>query len=365
MPKPRRNAVCLILALVLAGAAPRAAPASEPTPTSKEQSLQHIPDYEVLSMAYPSRVETMITDSRDAYLAALARDPRDLRNLRLLLALGDSLADSSKDGLHQFFSTQAGAMAPEVLQALRAAGMSAQAQVVEQGMAVFGPVYPTDDRKRDAFFAQSFLRIQEGIVPDFDKPPTRVDTLLREMGTPLADKTAYMAGVVAYMRGDAQRAAMLAQARAHLTNEQRLSYLEAGLLRDGPSGFGDASTIRKDIEAMPPALRTVYVMAIFSGELFNGGMHQFFSNSSGAFAPYVVQAMRDIGMPQAAATVGQGMAMFPQPYPISTDERRRRAFQHEWNDWDDRLDGLTGDVDGQDFAAAVAAYAAARGILPQ
>ncbi|OWT80337.1 hypothetical protein CEY04_02700 [Achromobacter sp. HZ28] len=368
MPMPRNNAACLILALalVLAGVAPcTAQPASPVTTSSKECSLQQIPDYEVLSMAYPSRAVTLVTDGRDAYLASLASDPSAIRNLRLLLALGESLADGSKDGMHQYFSTQAGALAPEVLQALRAAGMTSQAQAIEQGMAAFGSSYPTDDRKRDGFLAQSFLRIQEGIAPDFNKPPTATDNLLRQIGTPLADKTGYKAGVVDYMRRDPQGAALLAQAREHLTNRQRLGYLEGCLLQSGPSGFGDEATIRKGIETMPQALRTVYVMAIFSGELFNGGMHQFFSNSSGAFAPYVVQAMRDIGMPQAAKTVEQGMAMFPQPYPVSTEDRRRRAFQREWNSWDDKLDGLTGDVDGQDFEAAVAVYAAARGILPK
>ncbi len=216
---------------------------------------------------------------------------------------------------------------------------------------------------RSDFFAQSFLRIQEGIVPDLSKPPTAVDNRLRELGTKLANKTAFRAEVEAYAAREPVIAAALKHARATLTDEQRLSYLQDQLL-PGPSGFGDATEIKAQIETMPPSYRTAYVLIILMGEVFNGGMHQFFFNSSGAFAEYVPQALREVGKDDAAAIVDTAIAMFPKPYPVSTEERRSVSFQHEWNEWDDKLNSFSDAIDGADIPAALAAYAKKQGILP-
>jgi hypothetical protein len=60
-----------------------------------------------------------------------------------------------------------------------------------------------------------------------------------------------------------------------------------------------------------------------------------------------------------------GIAMFPAPYTMSTEERRQESFSHDWSDWDDRLSGLGDAIDGDDILRATAAYARRENILPR
>ncbi|WP_315836078.1 DMP19 family protein [Bradyrhizobium prioriisuperbiae] len=338
--------------------------ASQTRPTPQDDALRHIPDYEVLTLAFPPNLARLMVTGRDDYFAAISRDAPALQRLRLLLGFGESLHDGTTEGLHAYFSNPSGTLAPDLLIALREAGLTERAAVVADAIAAFGPTYPVDDRKRSDFFAQSFLRIKDGVVPDPKKPPTAVDLKLRELGRQFADKTKFRAEIEAYVRRDAGLAVALTQARAQLSDTQRLSYLQAQLL-PGVSGFGESSAIREQIERMPRNHRTVFVLTLLTGEVFNGGLHQFFSNSSGAFAEYTAQALRDIGMTGPAATIDKALAMFPKPYPVSTQERRRVAFKHDWNKWDDQLDALTGAIDGEDIDGALATYAREQDILPR
>lgn len=329
----------------------------------QKASLQHIPDYDVLSLAYPPNLGLLIANGRDGYLTEMSHDSAPIQRLRLLLGLGEYTYDATSEGLHGYFSAPAGTLAPRLLVALQEAGFSDRAKVVAEAIAAFGPNYPVEDKIRSDFFAQSFLRIQEGIVPDLSKPPTAIDVRLRELGTMLANKTAFRAEVEAYAARDPVVAAALKHARETLTDEQRLSYLQDQLL-PGPSGFGEAAEIKARIETMPPSYRTTYVLIILMGEVFNGGTHQFFYNSSGAFAEYVPQALREVGKNDAAVIIETAIAMFPKPYPVSTEERRRISFQHEWNTWDDKLDSFSNAIENDDISAALAAYAKKQGILP-
>ena len=366
-PKQLATAVCILSLVILSttAVAPSIAQNAGPKDSYRfqEASLQHIPDYDVLSLAFAPQLGFLIVKGRDGYLADMSRDPAPVQRLRLLLGLGEYTYDASTEGLHGYFSAPAGTLAPQLLVALQEAGFSDRAKIVAEAIAAFGPNYPVDDKVRSDFFAQSFLRIQEGIVPDLSKSPTAVDNRLRELGTKLANKTAFRAEVEAYVAREPVIAAALKHARATLTDEQRLSYLQDQLL-PGPSGFGDATEIKAQIETMPPSYRTAYVLIILMGEVFNGGMHQFFFNSSGAFAEYVPQALREVGKDDAAAIVDTAIAMFPKPYPVSTEERRSVSFQHEWNEWDDKLNSFSDAIDGADIPAALAAYAKKQGILP-
>jgi len=326
--------------------------------------LHHIPDYDVLYLAFPPNLALLIATGRSDYLTKLARDPVPLQRVRLLLGLGEYMHDSVTEGLHIYFGNPSGTLAPELLTALQETGMSERAHGIAEAIAAFGQNYPIEDRKRADLFAQSFLRIQEGIIPDLSKPPTAVDIKLRELGSKFADKTRFREDVETYARRDPVVAASLIQAREHLSDEQRLSYLQERLL-PGVSGFGDAVVIKDGIERMPASYRTVLLLTILRGELFNGGIHQYFSNSSGAFAEYAAQALRDVGMASTAATIDKAISMFPKPYPMSTEERRRVSFEHDWNEWDDRLNGLTNEIDGDDIQGALAVYARQQGILPQ
>lgn len=326
--------------------------------------MRQIPDYDVLSMTFPPNLWSLVTERRDDYLAKINRDPAPLQDLRLLLGLGEFLHDTSTENLNAYFDNPAAALAPDVLKALNAAGLSERARVMAEAIAIFGPNYPIENKQRADYFSKSFLRVDEGILPDLSKPPTATEIKLLELGKQFVGKTRFRGEVEAYAARNTVVAAALKQARENLSDENRLSYLQSRLL-PGPSGFGDTATIQAEIERMPPPYRTVHVLTLLTGELFNGGMHQFFSNSSGAFAPAAAQALRDIGKDVAAATIDQAIAMFPKPYPISTTERRRVSFAHDWNAWDDKLDSLTNAIDGEDIQKALAIYARQQDILPR
>jgi hypothetical protein len=102
-----------------------------------------------------------------------------------LLGLGETIHDGNREGLHVYFSNPSGALAPELLSALREAGLNDRAAIVAEAIAAFGEPYPIDDKTRADFFAPSSLRIQEGVVPDSSKPPTAVDRKLKDLGPSL------------------------------------------------------------------------------------------------------------------------------------------------------------------------------------
>lgn len=58
---------------------------------------------------------------------------------------------------------------------------------------------------------------------------------------------------------------------------------------------GEAEDEDKEIEQFTGARRTVYILDLFDAEIQNGGLCQFFVNSSRAAAPYVREALQEVG----------------------------------------------------------------------
>lgn len=54
-------------------------------------------------------------------------------------------------------------------------------------------------------------------------------------------------------------------------------------------------TFEKDIIAFEEPLKTFYITHTFESEVYNGGLLQFFTNSSGELSPYISQALIKIG----------------------------------------------------------------------
>lgn len=50
-------------------------------------------------------------------------------------------------------------------------------------------------------------------------------------------------------------------------------------------------------------------------EILNGGLGQFFSNSTGVLAPEAVEAFNKLGMPISAQAIRNAMLFFGEPYP--------------------------------------------------
>ena len=68
----------------------------------------------------------------------------------------------------------------------------------------------------------------------------------------------------------------------------------------------------------------LYATSIFDGEVGNGGVQQFFDNSSGALAPTVRDALQDMLLPSYARIVGGIIDAFGAPFPVSKLNRSDR-----------------------------------------
>ena len=71
--------------------------------------------------------------------------------------------------------------------------------------------------------------------------------------------------------------------------------------------------IEQSLAALSPRQRALLVLATFNMEFWNGGVHQFFYNSSGAVAPDVHDALIALGLTRQAAIFRRALDMFPQP----------------------------------------------------
>ncbi len=65
----------------------------------------------------------------------------------------------------------------------------------------------------------------------------------------------------------------------------------------------------------------LYATVIFDGEVANGGLQQFFDNSSGALAPTVRDALQEMLLPEYADIIGQIIEGFGAQFPRNQIDR--------------------------------------------
>ena len=65
----------------------------------------------------------------------------------------------------------------------------------------------------------------------------------------------------------------------------------------------------------------LYATAIFDDEVANGGLRQFFDNSSGALAPTVLDALQEMLRPEYADILGQIIDEFGAQFPRDQIDR--------------------------------------------
>jgi hypothetical protein len=74
--------------------------------------------------------------------------------------------------------------------------------------------------------------------------------------------------------------------------------------------FHDVSG-RDNVEALTPSAKVLYMVQLLDGEVFNGGFHQYFSNSPGKHAHETLAALRELGAPRAAGLLQRAIDTFP------------------------------------------------------
>ena len=105
---------------------------------------------------------------------------------------------------------------------------------------------------------------------------------------------------------------------------------------DGPEAFLQSfQRVRKELGCL-------YAAQFCQDEVFNGGFHQFFCNSTGVLAPEAVEGFDAIGQPQIANLVRTAMALLGSPY-----QRERQSRQALLNSLSDtsrqKLEDLSSD----------------------
>ena len=76
--------------------------------------------------------------------------------------------------------------------------------------------------------------------------------------------------------------------------------------------------------------QTLYAAHWCQGEVLNGGLWQFFINSTGVLCPEAIQAYQTIGMPLLSSLLREAASWFGREYPRSKPERRQLLSAAGW-----------------------------------
>lgn len=323
-----------------------------------DADLRHVPFDGLVSEVVGRYSVRAVIDPPAVFAASLdALDP-ETRTLVLLDVLRDGLG---RDGLHTFFFLKAGEHAPAVRDALQSAGLAREHKIFAEAMGLFGQSYPIAEEERAKHFSYSSL---DTPLNDFDR---RMLALAKDFGT----RESFGKVMTAYVERTPALWQRIEAERGHLGEVARLRYLNQAILQRADTWSTSDTAIATHLAAMPKEQRTLLVMHIFNAEFENGGVHQFFLNSSGALAPEVYDAFVELGLDRQAAIFKRGLDMFGAKYMRDTDKRRARFFDHgDWTDWDKTLAGLTDEFYALDGGPTVvklnqgAAVAGGPGIWP-
>jgi uncharacterized protein DUF4375 len=124
--------------------------------------------------------------------------------------------------------------------------------------------------------------------------------------------------------------------------------------------YGSYETYLAGLRAYPGPVQYMLACVLCMGQIDNGGIDQFFSNSAGIVAPEAVVGFRALGLPETAAVIEEAMMRLGTPYPRDRDERNRRLYEkrpeHEPPTFDDLDDQFHNSM--TEFSETADAYAA-------
>lgn len=85
---------------------------------------------------------------------------------------------------------------------------------------------------------------------------------------------------------------------------------------DGPEAF------LRQFRAVRPEVGHLFAAHWCQSEVRNGGLHQFFSNSTGVLAPEALEGFRAVGVEEWAEILAEAMRFFGKPYPRELADRQ-------------------------------------------
>jgi hypothetical protein len=241
-------------------------------------------------------------------------------------------------------------------------------------MALFGPTYPAENKVRERNFGYASL----------DQPLNAFDHQMMDISRAFGSRTAFTDTMIAYVDRTPALWHPIEAQRAQLGEMERLRYLNEALMNRIDIWEKPDAQVERRLAALPVEQRTLFAVAIFNAEFENGGVHQFFYNSSGAVAPEVHTALLELDLDRQAAIFKRALDMFGAKFPRDMSRRRDKYFSHEgWSAFDKLLSDLTDDFyaldggptvvrlggntaieGGPGIWSAMATYARAKKMLP-
>lgn len=142
--------------------------------------------------------------------------------------------------------------------------------------------------------------------------------------------------------------------------EQHIDYWEViKPIWDDVSIYDGSDVFLNQFEQLTEKQQVLFCTHWVASEVWNGGIEQFFSNSTGVLAPEAVTGFNKLGMPKAAEALAQGMAWFGSPYPRQRDVRTIKLDNyinaHDSMPMDNANDTLSDAIDEENGGFEVAA----------
>jgi len=101
-------------------------------------------------------------------------------------------------------------------------------------------------------------------------------------------------------------------------------------VRDYWIGLVKRVHMQAGLEGLSQSERIYFVVTLFEGEVYNGGVHQFFLNSSGEYYTIVVEGLSELGATRSLDLLQKARkALFPDTDP-PTDTAARRQILPWW-----------------------------------
>ena len=310
--------------------------------------VAQLPVSAVLAYIFAPYYRAYLMDRADfeRKIAAAARDRRPL------LEIGDFLNAwvEGRPAPQQFWNAfvgPAGDRLPELLEALSDVGAIEQARALGKAVARFGDEFPRDNRERAKRMGA------------WDKP-SAFGRELMSFGNDFGPREALLARVAEYVCANPALTQWFLQARSQMTEMDRLGWVFRRLLTSYEL-YGEPELLRAKLSLLPPAYRTVVLVFIAEAEYINGGVSQFFSNSSGAFAPETITALRDVGLSVRADAIEKAIGWLPKPYPIDTEARRQALLASN----EASFEALDVEFRGEPFEPALIDFARRNDVIPR
>ncbi|NJM82304.1 MAG: DMP19 family protein [Tabrizicola sp.] len=305
------------------------------------------------AFATAEEVMSALSSHWPAYLQALeAREaelPAALADLPYLIALGEVLAPPV-DPFHVLAYGVQSAALPRMIEVAERRGLAEEAELLRLPMLAF----PDWEEGPDARFRQS-----NSDDPDHRQWATDLAVNALSRAAPRV-----LAATEALIASDPAIAAEYEARRQATDAETRIQYLTHRLIVECLADWWTPDEADAAFAAMGQAQQDILLLHFFLAESYNGSAHQYFYNSSGTMAPQLVALLDRIGLPDHAAGIRQGMAVFPSPYPRDTDARREVMAGFTAAD-DDALYALTIWADDGEILTAMARIAEAAGLMPR